>query len=264
MQPQYSASAPAPAYSQPLPPAAKSGAGLKILFVVLGVLAIIGMLFAGLVWYGWHKVKQTAASNGIDLNGITETQRGPARRLNACDLISKDEISQIVGIPIDRVEGGRPGVKSTCTFYSSAAPDQSVNAAGEAIRKLQESKGNTPEDQQKAMAELGKVVRGFSGSQANGFVVSIETDSDNAKGTMAAVKIAMLAMTGGMVDKTKENEMKMLREDIKGVGDEAIMGPLASLFVFRKGNVAVTIDGRALTGGRDMQIAIGKRIADRL
>jgi hypothetical protein len=96
-------------------------------------------------------------------------------------------------------------------------------------------------------------------------VISIETESDNAKAAMAGFKIAMAAMTGGGVaPKGKEEEMKVLREDIKGVGDEAIMGPLASMFMFRKGNVAVMIDGRALTGGRDMQIAIGKRIADKL
>src|ERR1017187_5116507 len=55
--------APPPQYAQPLPPAAKSGSGLKILFVVLGSLGLIGVLAIGGVWFALHKVKQAAANH---------------------------------------------------------------------------------------------------------------------------------------------------------------------------------------------------------
>ena len=60
--------APPPQYAQPLPPAAKSGSGLKILFVVLGILGLMGVLAIGVVWFALHKVKQAAANHGIDLS----------------------------------------------------------------------------------------------------------------------------------------------------------------------------------------------------
>src|ERR1035441_2897099 len=73
--PQMQYAPPPPKYAQPLPPASKSGAGIKILFVVLGIMALLGMLAIGGVWYAWHKAKQVAASQGIDLKGLTEQHR---------------------------------------------------------------------------------------------------------------------------------------------------------------------------------------------
>lgn len=238
---------------------------MKILFVVLGVLAVLGFLFFGALWYGWHKVKQTAQSKGIDIDSITETQHGPARRLNACDLLSKDELSQIVGFKIDRTEGTGTSTDSKCTYFSEGAIDRSTDAVTEAMKRMKEDKdtGNSSADQEKAMKEVGTIMRGMAGSQANGMVVQTEVVTENPKGAMAAYKIAMGLMTMG-VQKDQEKVAKMMREEIKGVGDEAMMGPLGAMFMFRKGNVAVMQDGRGLTGGRDMQIAIGKKIAERL
>ncbi len=248
---------------QPLPPPAKSGSGLKILFVVLGVFALLGFMFVGAIWYGWHKVKEKAADNGIDLNELSQTQHGPRRRLNACSLLSKSELSQLVGMNIDRVEGDKSASTHTkCTYFSESAIDKSTDAATDALKRIQDgqvSGGNTPAEQEKAMKEVGNIMRGISGTAANGMVVSVEVETDNAKATMGAFKIAMGILTVG----DKEHH-KVLREDIKGVGDEAIMGLMASIFMFRKGDVAVSIDGRGLTGGRETQIEIGKRIAARL
>src|ERR1700676_3233185 len=74
--------APAQPYSQPQPPGAKTASGLKILFVLLGVIVFLGMLSFGAIWYGWHKLKQTVALKGINLD--TEVDRGAARKLDAC------------------------------------------------------------------------------------------------------------------------------------------------------------------------------------
>ena len=228
---------------------------------MLGILAFLGMAGVGALWYGWHVVKQTAASKGIDIDSITETHHGPVRRVNACDLLSKEELSQMVGMNVERAETQGKSSHSTCAYYSSSAIDKSSDAATDAIKRIQERKdtGDTNADQEKALKDIGSIVRGISGVSANGLVVSVEVETENAKAAMAGFKIAMGLMTGGAGEQTKA-----LREDIKGVGDEAIMGPLASIFMFRKGDVAVTIDGRALTGGRDMQVAIAKRIADKL
>jgi len=249
----------APNAYQPLPPAASSGSGLKILFVVLAIVGVLGVMGIGAVWYGWNVVKRTAAAKGVDIDGLTEKNYGPVRRISACDLLTKEELSEIVHMNIERTEGSPKGTHSTCSYFSSAAIDNSTNAATDAIKRIQERKdtGNTTEDQEKALKEVGNIVRGMSGAASNGFVVSIEVETENPKAAMAGFKIAMAAMSGG----EKNNA---LREDIHDVGDEAIMGPLASIFIFRKGNVSVTIDGRALSGGRDTQVAIGKRIASKL
>ena len=55
--------APPPQYAQPLPPAAKSGPGLKILFVVLGILGLMGVLAIGGVWVNF------CGANAVRLGG---------------------------------------------------------------------------------------------------------------------------------------------------------------------------------------------------
>src|ERR1700722_10572730 len=86
---------PPPQYVQPLPPAAKSGSGLKILLVVLVLLAMMGMVAIGGICYALHKTKEIAASKGIDLNSFSETHHGPVRRVDACDLLTKEDLSRI-------------------------------------------------------------------------------------------------------------------------------------------------------------------------
>ena len=103
-------------YSQPLPPA-KSGSGIKILFVVLGILAMMGMLAIGGVWYAWHKAKEVAARSGIDLNGITEQHRGPVRRIDACELLTKEDLSQILSLNVERAVSTGKSSHSSCRYY---------------------------------------------------------------------------------------------------------------------------------------------------
>jgi len=61
----------------------------------------------------------------------------------------------------------------------------------------------------------------------------------------------------------KKNKAAMT-ENIQGVGDEAISGPLLSVFMFRKGDVSAQLDSRLCPGGRDAQIAIAKNIIAKL
>ena len=257
-------------YAQPLPPAAKSGAGLKILFVVLGILALMGMLAVGGVWYAWHKTKQIAASNGIDLNSFSETRSGPVRWYDACDLLTKGDLSQILNLNVERAEGSGKSSHSTCRYYSSGAQQRAEDEAAVSKKKLEdESKaGDANVDQAEKVRDVGNLLRGITGAAgaaSNGPMLTIEVESGNAKAAMTAFKLAM-GLTGAAMKSQggTGGAPNLLREDVKGVGDEAMFGPLLSLSMFRKGDVSVQIDGRLLPGGRDAQIAIAKRIFSKL
>ena len=256
----------------PLPPAAKSGSRSKILFVVLGILGLMGVLAIGGVWFAWHKVKQAAANNGIDLNSFSETRRGPARRFDACELLTKEDLSQILNLNVERAEGDGLSTHSTCRYFSSGAQQRSLEEAAAAKKKLEEETkaGNSKADQSVVINDVGDMVRGITGAggpavgETNGLLLTIGVDSENAKAAMAGFKLGM-GLTGAIVMKGADPEGKaMMREEVKGVGDEAISGPLLSLFMFRKGDVSVQLDARLLPGGRDAQIAIAKRIISKL
>lgn len=59
------------------------------------------------------------------------------------------------------------------------------------------------------------------------------------------------------------SEMKAF-EKLPGIGDEAYLGPLASLLVFRKGDIGVEIDLRMIPNGREAGIKLAKLIASRI
>jgi hypothetical protein len=255
-------------YAQPLPPASKSGAGIKILFIVLGIMAMMGMLAIGGVWYAWHKAKQVALNNGIDLNGITEQHRGPIRRIDACELLTKEDLSQILSLNVERADGTGKSSHSTCRYYSSGAQQRAQDEAVAAKKKLEDAAkaGNNASPAQ--VEQLGNMIRGITGAAGaadNSPMLTIEIDSQNAKAAMAGFKIAM-GLTGAAIKSQggTGGAPNLMSEDLKGVGDEAMFGPLLSLSMFRKGDVSVQIDGRLLPGGRDAQIAIAKRIFSRL
>ena len=263
--------APPSPYAQPLPPAAKSGSGLKILLVVLGILCLLGVLAIGGVWFVLHRVKQAAANNGIDLNSFSETRRGPARRFDACELLTREDLSQILNLNIERAEGDGRSTHSTCRYYSSAGQQRASDEAAAAMKRLQEeTKGTSKADQSAVINDFGNMVRGIAGAgapalgESNGLVLTVGIESQNAKAAMAGFKLGV-GLTGALVMKGADPAGKaMMREDVQGVGDEAISGGLLSLFMFRKGDVSVQLDARLLPGGRDAQIAIAKRIISKL
>jgi hypothetical protein len=255
--------------SQPLPPAAKtgSGSGMKILFAVLGVIVFLGVLFVGAIWYGWHKVKQTIASRGIDLN--TEVDRGAGRQLDACELLTKEELAQILDLAIERSEGTGRSTHSTCRYYSAAAQQRGADQAAAAFKKLQEASksSDSPAQRDEALKNLESMVRGVAGAAAgtvNDAVLTIEVESENAKAAMAGFRLGAGLGAAVVGADAKPEARKALSEEVQGVGDEAVFGPLKSLLMFRKGDVSVQIDARTLPSGRDTEIAIAQRIAAKL
>lgn len=244
---------------------------MKILFVVLGIICLMGVLAIGGVWFALHKVKQAAVRNGIDLGAFSETRRGPARQLDACELLTKEDLSQILNLNVERAESDGRSSHSTCRYFSSGAQQRSLDEAAAAKKKLEEdAKTGTKADQAAAINDLGNMVRGIAGAagpamgDTNGLVLTVGIDSQNARAAMAGFKLGV-GLTGAAVMQGADPQAKaMMRDDVTGVGDEAVFGPLLSLFMFRKGDVSVQLDARMMPGGRDAQIAIAKRILSKL
>ena len=218
----------------------------------------------------FHKTKQLAASNGIDLNSFSETHHGPARRLDACELLTKEDLSQILSLTVERSEGTGKSTHSRCQYFSSGAAQRAQDEAIAARKKIEEESkaGDSNVDQAQKLQDVGNLVRGITGAAgaaADGALLSIEVDSENGKATMTAFKIAM-GLTGAAMKSQggTGGAPNLVSEGVQGVGDEAMFGPLLSLSMFRKGDISLQIDGRLLPGGRDAQIAIAKRVFSKL
>jgi len=254
------------------PPAAKSGGGWKILVAVLAILGLLGVLAIAGIWYAFHKVKQevkqAAASQGIDLGAITQTHRGPARAFDACALLTKEDLSQILSLPVERAEGSGKSATSSCEYYSSQAQQRSQAEAAAAAKKIEAHRPNeNATEAAQGVRETGDLISsvwGVAGAMKNGPILTISIDSETPGAMMAAFKTG----TGfGLVDrqlKSMGGAPNLVTENVPGVGDEGVFAPLLGWSVFRKGDVAVLIGARTLPGGREAQIAIAKRIFSKL
>lgn len=254
--------------SQPPPVAAKAGSGLlKVLFAVLGVVTVLGMLFVGAIWYGWHKVKQTIASHGTDLS--SEVDGGAGRQLDACELLTKEDLAQILNLAVERSEGTGRSSHATCRYYSAAAQQRGADEAAAALKKLQKAgkSNDSPAQQDEAVKNLETIVRGLAGAAAgtvNDAVLIVELDSENAKAAITGFRLGAGLGAGVVAGDAKPAGRKAFYEEVNGIGDEAVFGPLGSLLMFRKGDVSVQIDARTLPSGRETEIAIAQRIAAKL
>jgi len=261
-----------PQYVQPPHSAAKSGGGWKILIAVLATLGLLGVLAIAGVWYAVHKVKQevtrVAASQGVDLSAISQSHRGPVRTFDACALLTKEDLSQLLSLPVERAEGSGKSSNSECRYYSSQAQQRGQAEALAAKKKIEESKSGNAADQAQNVRDIGNLIRGVTGAAGamnNAPTLTISIDSANPKAMVAGFKTGMgltgLAMKSQVGSGGAPN---LVTEDVQGVGDEGVFAPLFGMSVFRKGDVAVSIDGRMLPGGREAQIAIAKRIFSKL
>ena len=265
-------SAQQPQYEQPPPPAAKSGGGWKILIAVLAVVGMLGVLAIAGVWYAVHtvkqEVKQAAASQGIDLSAIAETHRGPVRTFDACALLTKEDLSQILSLPVERAEGSGQSSQSECRYFSSQAQQRGQEEALAAKKKIEDSKSGNAADQAQNLRDIGNLIRGIAGAAGamnNAPLLTIAIDSADPKAMVAGFKTGM-GLTGFAMKSQlgTGGAPNLVTEDVQGVGDEGMFAPLFGMSVFRKGDVAVSIDGRGLPGGRDAQIAIARRIFSKL
>jgi len=207
---------PMAAAAAPLAPAAKSGAGMKILLVILCVLAVGGVAVVGGLFYVAHRVKQAVAAKaseyGVDLpsrrTGSSTASIELAR--HPCDLLTKEEAASLLGEPIDRTEV-RNG---SCLYYGPVGLSARL---GKESMSTMVNKPNASKD----AAEVADTVDRFMKSAAaqaaqpdgNGDypLVTVIVGGDG-RAQMAALT-ASKAIFGGF---------KGMGEEIPGLGDRSI------------------------------------------
>ncbi|MBI5280731.1 MAG: zinc ribbon domain-containing protein [Candidatus Solibacter usitatus] len=255
------AGAPAPPQAVSPAPAAK-GSGLgKILLIVVLVLGFLGVAVVGGVVYVGYKIKNKAESVAQDM-GLNQPQGayGPALRRTAdvCSLLSKDELQEIMSLPIVRAD--REG--NSCTYYGEAAATAAGGEAKvkESFEKLQKSEPKSVEDAKAVMEQLTKGLAGAAaatGSAPGGAVpvLKITVNWGEAKSQEAAFKIAMKGLTAGLPGKYMEN--------IPDLGDRAYSAPMGAAIFVVKGDAWIEVDSRVMAT-REQAIAAAEKLLSRL
>lgn len=232
----------------PVAPARKSSAALKIVLVLLCCLALGGAAVIGGLFYVAHRVKKAvveeAAKNGVDLSSISRSDRASAsRRLpKACDLLAKEDVSRLIGEPVDRAE-----LRDQMCFYygppglaAKLAQDQ---ASGTMHRASAKGAEVNPTEITNSMDQLVNSLgaeAGQTGSKGEYPLLMLGIDPDG-RTQMAAVRATKAIFSG--LGKSPDSKGLSFGADIPGLGDSAIRIPKLGLNVLQGGVLIRIIPG---------------------
>ncbi len=241
------AAAPAPA---PIPPAAKSSSALKVILVVVGIFFLMGALaLVSVIYTAYrvkHRVEAAAREQGVDLGALTASRSVSGRLPDPCSLLSTSEASDILALKVVSAESSG----NTCTYHTATLnAEEQQDKIAQAMKELDAKGADAEKDPSKALEGITKAFGGAMAGGAGGFSVELNRDGRQA---LNAMRLA-LGMAGG----------KGLTKKIEGLGDDAQMGPMGSMLMFRKGDLGVQIDGRMITG-QEKLTAMAQKIASRL
>jgi hypothetical protein len=257
-----------------LAPAASAAGGssaLKIVVVIFCCLAVGGAAVVGGVVYLAHRVKQAvvqkAAENGVDLHAISSgsTHTGAARRplAKACEFLSKEEVSRLIGEPIERTEDrdamclyyGPPGLntrlaneKATGTFRRAQTPGANVDSmdVANAVDQMANSLG----------AQAGQT---GSGGDLPLLMLGVAPDG---KAQMTAVAAAT-ALFGGIGRAAGDTKGMGFGANIPDLGDKAIRIPKLGLNVLQ-GEILIRVIPGPFSDADAKSIAVARAVLPKI
>jgi len=223
---------------------------------VFGCFVLLGALGIGGIYYAVGRVKAKS------LQVISQS----AGR-NPCALISKEEVQEVLGVPIEKTaeitDGGEPG----CAFFSS--PEAFQQLARDSLAKVpgevqagaaKEDKSGRKSDNPLALLNndsiknLEGIVKTFAiagqAQQGDGRVFGFTLESNFGRDSWPAFR-ATLGVVPGF-------------ESLSGVGDNAMIGPFGHLLYVQKGGAKVTLNLMAVPDARSKGVALARKIVSRL
>jgi hypothetical protein len=229
---------------------------------VVGGIAVVGGVF-----YLAHRAKQIivqkAAEQGVDLNSITTSPSGAVRTLpKPCDVLSKDDVSRLIGQPIERAEVkdemcayyGPAGLSAKLaqdqahsTFSRAQAPGSTVggtevaNSVDQLINSLGAQAGQTSTGGELPMLMLGLAADG--------------------KAQMTAVSATKAIF--GNIGKTADSKDSGFGSDVPDLGDKAVRIPKLGLNVL-KGETLIRIIPGPFPDADAKTIAIARAVLPKI
>ena len=265
-------------------PATKGGSAMKIIIVLLCCLAVGGIVVVGAVVYVAHRVKQavvhTAAENGVDLNSLSVSSGDSGRALpKSCDLLSRDEVSRLIGQPIERAETKN----GTCEFYGPAglsaklAQEEGTDQLDRAKTAGADPKMNALEVQRmlnRMGAANGNTEAGSTGSGGE-LPLLVLNVSANGKSTMMALNLtkALVGAAGksaaGQQGETSDAEKNksigyvFVGSQVDGLGDKAMWTPQHGLYVL-KGDTLLQVNPCVMPDFSNKGVAVARAVLPKI
>jgi hypothetical protein len=245
---------PMAAAGAPLAPAAKSGAGMKILLVILCVLAVGGVAVVGGLFYVAHRVKQAVAAKASEY-GVELPSRGTGSSAasielfrHPCDLLTKEDAASLLGEPIDRTEV-RTG---SCLYYGPVGLSARL---GKESMSTMVNKPNASTDG----AEVADTVDRFLKSAA----AQADANGDYPLVTVMVLEDGRAQMAAISAGKALFSGLKGAGEEIPGLGDRSIRLANMGLNVL-KGDILIRILPGPVPGANRKCVALARVMLPRM
>jgi len=232
-----------------------------ILMLVMGAIGTVGLVYVG--YRVKNRLERVAAEARPEPTRRVVRAEAAPQRPDVCSLLTRDEASQILEVPIERTRSGNGAEEGTCQYFAKPRTqrDQAASIA-DALKAMSSRQGPEPSanpneayalPRQAGTEEIMKRIGGLAvGRDAPYVTVTVNWDGGRSS----------IAMLKGIA--TGEAPGVKTTEDLVGIGDEAIMGPVDSMLAFVKGPTAVQLDLRLVPHGRDKGVAMARKIAGRL
>jgi hypothetical protein len=244
--------------------------GAKLLLVAAGFVFMAGIVVVAGLAYVAYRVKgsveraaQEVRSGSRPSPAAGAVAASAARRIDACALLTVEEASQILGVAIERAQAQAGASQPTCQYFTrpksqeertAAVADAFMKMATQPERPLPASENNPAGVARHIGAEdLAKQVGGLTGAADAPYLAFTVNPADGRAG-FAVLKGTIAANSAGM--KTSE--------DLAGIGDEAMLGPMDTFLAFVKGPASVQIDLSRVPQARDKGVALARKIAGRM
>jgi hypothetical protein len=258
----------APPMAPPMAPT-KSSSGLKILVALLVILFVGGIAVVGGMIYVAHRVKEAVVEKakdlGVELPASTAhtSSATPARIPKPCDVLSNQEVSSLIGQPIEHSEPMDQG----CLFIGPAglaAKLAQENAAGQ-VKQAEGPGGKVnPGEMATAMEQVmttSGAAQGITGSGGEAPLLMLTLNPDG-KSAVAAMSIAN-GIFGGIAQAASGGKASMGFDEVPGLGDRAIRTPKLGLTVL-KGDLAIGVIPGPLPDANPKCISVARAVLAKL
>lgn len=244
-----------PSFAPSAPTAAGKGSSLgKILLIVFGCFVLLGVLAIAGIYYSVSRV--------YPVGRVSQ-----AVSKNPCALISKEEVQEVLGVPIEKTaeitDGGEPG----CAFFASSeafqqlARDSLAKVPGEvqAGAAKQDKSGKASDNplsllNNESIKNLEGIVKTFAiagqAQQGDGRVFGFTLESNFGRDAWPTFRATFGVVPGF--------------ESLSGVGDNAMIGPFGHVLYVQKGGAKVTLNLMAVPDARNKGVALARKIVSRL
>ena len=271
------------------PATVRTGSGVKIVLIVLGVFMLFGAMGVGGVVYIGYRAKQKIAQMekdyGTDSNASSDTSSGgassngnapsgtssasmrtfPASKGSGCRLLEGQEAAKILGVAVERAETETSDSEDDLCKYWVSAPERRRLISEEMASSVTGmAKTDTKSEVEKLLGGGAGALIEASGENKDGdYAFSLQVWRKNGKEQWAKMETVQ-TKTRAAAGVAGADAADVAMQPVEGVGDRATVVAAGHSIMVLKGDAFFLLGFQQFIPGRDKTMALARVVAGRM